>query len=67
MPNLIKTLWVWNHDTSKWYFYSPALEAQGGLGQDSPLVEYISRLGYLDFTQDHKTLGNGIGFWVNKR
>jgi hypothetical protein len=36
------------------------LEASGGLGA------YTSGKGYLDFNATGKTLGNGVGFWVNK-
>lgn len=54
------TLWAWDNPASKWYFYAPSLEAQGG----SALSNYIAEKGYLDF--GGKRLGNGTGFWVNR-
>jgi len=57
--NLI-TLWAWDATMSQWYFYAPSLEANGGLG------DYTAGKGYLDFGATGKTLGNGVGFWVNK-
>ena len=56
------TLWTWDNAQSKWYFYAPSLEAQGG----TALSDYITAHGYLDFTSAGKTLGPGVGFWVNK-
>ncbi|MCX7171373.1 MAG: fibronectin type III domain-containing protein [Proteobacteria bacterium] len=61
VPLNIKSLWAWDSAQSKWYFYAPGLEAKGG----SALADYISESGYLDFTTASKTLGSGIGFWVN--
>jgi len=58
----IRTLWAWDSSQSKWYFYAPSLEAQGG----STLSDFISGSGYLNFTAANKTLGPGVGFWVNK-
>lgn len=58
----VTTLWAWDNPTSKWYFYAPSLETQGG----TALTDYIAGKGYLDFTQRNKTLGNGTGFWVNR-
>ena len=55
------TLWVWDTVQSKWYFYAPSLQAQGG----TVLSDYIKTNGYLDFTSASKTLGPGVGFWVN--
>jgi hypothetical protein len=60
IPINLTTLWAWDSTQSKWYFYAPGLEASGGLGA------YITGKGYLDFTTANKTLGNGVGFWVNK-
>jgi hypothetical protein len=54
----VTTLWAWDAIGSAWYFYSPSLDANGGLST------YITAKGYLGF--DTKTLGNGTGFWVNK-
>jgi YD repeat-containing protein len=56
----VTTLWAWDATNSVWYFYAPSLDASGGLST------YITSKGYLDFTANNKTLGNGTGFWVNK-
>jgi hypothetical protein len=56
------TLWAWDNAQSKWYFYAPSLEAQGG----TALSDSITAHGYLDFRSANKTLGSGVGFWVNK-
>lgn len=56
----LTTLWAWDNPQSKWYFYAPSLEANGGL------ANYVASKGYLDFAQYGKTLGNGAGFWVNR-
>lgn len=56
----LTTLWAWDRPLSRWYFYAPSLEKSGGL------QNYIEGKGYLDFTQQGKTLGAGVGFWVNK-
>jgi hypothetical protein len=61
-PNNFTTLWAWDGPSAKWYFYSPSLDAQGG----TVLSDYIASKGYLDFNQANKTLGKGIGFWINK-
>jgi alpha-tubulin suppressor-like RCC1 family protein len=58
----VTTLWAWDNPSSRWYFYAPSLEAQGG----TVLSDYIAGKGYLDFTSNNKTLGNGTGFWVNR-
>ena len=47
---------------TKWYFYSPQLDAKGG----TVLTDYIVSKGYLDFTATHQLLNAGTGFWVNK-
>ncbi|MFM9967939.1 MAG: M23 family metallopeptidase [Burkholderiales bacterium] len=60
-PQII-TLWAWDNALAKWYFYAPTLEAQGG----GALNNYIASRGYLDFTTAGKTLGNGVGFWLNR-
>jgi alpha-tubulin suppressor-like RCC1 family protein len=52
-----KTLWAWNNSTNGWYFYSPALEASGGL------AGYLGKNGYLDF--GGLTFQPTTGFWVN--
>lgn len=56
----VTTLWAWEASGSAWYFYAPSLDANGGL------AAYIASKGYLDFTARGKTLGPGVGFWVNK-
>jgi hypothetical protein len=61
VPINLTTLWAWDNPLSKWYFYAPNLEAQGG----TVLTDYITSKGYLDFTAGSKTLGAGAGFWVN--
>jgi hypothetical protein len=59
VPINLTTLWAWDNALAQWYFYAPSLQANGSLGP------YIAGKGYLDFTQHSKTLGNGLGFWVN--
>jgi hypothetical protein len=61
VPTSFETLWAWDAGTKKWLFYSPSLEAQGG----TALSSYISTNQYEDFTQQNKSLGQGVGFWVN--
>jgi alpha-tubulin suppressor-like RCC1 family protein len=58
----LTTLWAWDGVQTNWYFYAPSLEVQGG----TVLTYYITSKGYLDFTANSKTLGPGMGFWVNK-
>jgi hypothetical protein len=62
VPTNLTTLWAWDNPLSKWYFYAPNLEGQGG----TALFDYTASKGYLDFTTTGKLLGSGIGFWVNK-
>ncbi len=62
VPISLTTLWTWDNVASKWYFYAPSLEAQGG----TALSDYITAHGYRDFTAASKTLGSGVGFWVYK-
>jgi hypothetical protein len=62
VPLNLTTLWAWDNPQSKWYFYAPNLEGQGG----TALIDYITGKGYLDFTASSKILGSGVGFWVNK-
>jgi len=57
----VTTLWAWDAAQSNWYFYAPSLDANGNL------TTYTTSKGYLDFTTANKTLGPGVGFWVNKR
>lgn len=58
----VTTLWAWDNPQSKWYFYAPNLATQGG----TALSDYIGSKGYLDFVGASKSLGFGVGFWVNK-
>jgi hypothetical protein len=57
----VTTLWAWDNAQSKWYFYAPNVDALGG----TALSDYINTNGYLDFASAGKTLGPGLGFWVN--
>lgn len=59
-PLNVTTLWAWDSGQSLWYFYAPSLNNSGGL------AAYIRSKGYLDFTLASKTLGPGVGFWVNR-
>lgn len=62
VPQNFTSLWAWDSSQSKWYFYAPSIEAQGG----TALTDYITSHGYLDFNSANRTLGAGVGFWVNK-
>ena len=62
VPQNLTTLWAWDNAESKWYFYSPQLDAKGG----TVLTDYIASKGYLDFTVANRLLLPGTGFWVNK-
>jgi len=67
------TLWQWHPVQQKWWFYSPILEASGGL---DAVANYGYGQSYLDFEcRPHaqrpdacvpKRIGVGEGFWVNK-
>lgn len=63
VPLNINSLWAWDSVQSKWYFYAPSLDAQGG----TVLRDYINANGYLDFLAASRTLSPGVGFWVNKQ
>ncbi len=56
----LTTLWAWDTTTSNWFYYAPSLHKNSGL------ESYITSKSYLDFTTNNKTLGPGVGFWVNK-
>jgi hypothetical protein len=58
----LTSLWAWDSAQSQWYFYAPSLDAQGG----TALVDYIGAKSYKDFISSGKTLGNGVGIWVNR-
>ncbi len=60
-PVNLTTLWAWDNALSKWYFYAPSLESQGG----TALADYVTANSYLDFATAGKRLGSGVGFWVN--
>ena len=60
VPINLTTLWAWDNAQASWYFYAPSLDASNGL------TNYIASKGYLDFAAYNKTLGNGVGFWVNR-
>lgn len=60
IPVNLTSLWAWNSVKAGWYFYAPSLEKTGSL------ASYITGKGYFDFTADGKTLGTGVGFWVNR-
>lgn len=62
VPINVTSLWAWDNPQGKWYFYAPNLEGQGG----TALTDYITGKAYLDFTTNSKTLGPGVGFWVNR-
>jgi chitodextrinase/alpha-tubulin suppressor-like RCC1 family protein len=58
------SLWTWDAGALRWYFYAPILEAQpGGLAN---VKAYADNHGFLHFQDTGKTLGMGIGFWVNR-
>jgi hypothetical protein len=63
MGTSLTSLWAWDGASGTYYFYAPSLQALGG----STLHDYIKSRGYLDFTDTDLTLGNGAGFWVNKK
>jgi hypothetical protein len=56
----VTTLWAWDAGSSGWYFYAPSLDRSGGLSS------YIAGKSYLDFGANNKTLGPGVGVWVNR-
>ena len=62
VPVNMESLWAWDEVRSQWYFYAPALDAQGG----SALANYIKAQNYEDFGSNAKALGNGVGFWVRR-
>jgi hypothetical protein len=54
----ILTVWSWDATSSKWKFYAPVLETQGG----TVLADYINSKSYLPFGA---ALSGSDGFWVN--
>ncbi len=55
----LTSLWAWDTVNSNWFFYAPSLD------RDQTLTAYTQSKGYLDFASNNKTLGPGVGFWVN--
>jgi alpha-tubulin suppressor-like RCC1 family protein len=62
VPINMKSLWAWDSVMAKWYLYAPSLDAQGG----TALADYLNSQNYADFASTGKTLGNGVGIWVNR-
>jgi hypothetical protein len=67
-PGVIPTdnfisLWAWDAANATWYFYSPLLEATGGL---PAVCAYANSHFYRCFSDHGKLLGLGTGFWVNR-
>lgn len=56
------SLWSFNNAKGRWMFYSPELDAQG----EAVFGGYRESKGYLDFTAEQQTLGEGRGFWLKK-
>jgi len=57
------SLWAWDTAAANWYFYSPLLEAAGGL---AAVKAYTDSHGMRHFEDYGKTIGLGVGFWVNR-
>ena len=55
---IMVTAWAWDAANTKWKFYAPALEAQGG----TVLSDYITNKGYLPFSSP---ISATEGFWLN--
>ncbi|MFC0166865.1 reprolysin-like metallopeptidase [Pseudoduganella danionis] len=56
------SLWVWDNTRGKWYYYSPALAAQGG----TALADYAQANGMLDFATEGKLIEAHTGIWIYK-
>jgi hypothetical protein len=56
------TLWAWDAPQSRWLFDAPSLDAQGG----GALTDIIASKNYADFGASAMTLGQGLGFCVNR-
>ena len=61
-PQNFQSLWAWDATQSRWYFYAPSLDAQGG----SAMADYIAGRGLLDFSAAGRVLDPASGFWVLK-
>ena len=59
-----ESLWAWDATTQAWMFYSPGLEASGGLAS---VKAYAQSKGYEHFQDVGRTLEVGGGFWVHKQ
>jgi chitodextrinase/uncharacterized protein YkwD len=57
------TLWQWDPAAGTWFFYSPLLEAAGGL---AAVKSHADSHFYLHFQDHDRRLGAGAGFWVNR-
>ena len=57
------TLWAWDAVAGNWYFYSPLLEASGGI---AAVKSYADGRSYRHFQDHGKMLGIGMGFWVDR-
>ncbi|HLA35203.1 MAG TPA: YDG domain-containing protein [Rhodocyclaceae bacterium] len=56
----LQSLWTWDNARANWYFHAPSLDSSG------ELADYLTRKAYLDFTANNKTLGPGVGVWLNR-
>jgi hypothetical protein len=54
----ISSIWVWDASLSRWKFFAPLLEAQGGTDQ----IDYIHSKDYLEF---NRSISASEGVWVN--
>jgi len=57
------SLWAWDAANVTWYFYSPQMEAAGGLSE--VCAQAVSRF-FRCFSDYNRTLGIGVGFWVHR-
>jgi len=62
IPQNLISLWAWDANLMKWYFYSPMLEASSGL---AGVKAHADAHGLLHFEDYGKKLDIGVGFWVN--
>jgi hypothetical protein len=64
----VNSLWVWDSQRTKWYFYSPQLEQPGAPFTNA---QYCAANGFLDFgggtpPAPALILQPGMGFWIEK-
>jgi subtilisin family serine protease/chitodextrinase len=57
------SLWAWDAEALTWYFYSPLLEASGGL---AAVKAYADSHFFRHFQDYGRKIGPGSGFWVNR-